>query len=61
MIAQSSCKTIWYNQWFAADGLVSYCCGHRYCVVRLQFSRFTRCNQGRLVKLNLLEGLRLTN
>jgi hypothetical protein len=27
MIAQSSCKTIRYNGWFAADDLISCCCG----------------------------------
>jgi len=59
MIVPSSCQAVRHNQRLAADDTVSYCCGRRYCVVRLQFSRFTRCNQGNLVKLNLREGLRV--
>jgi hypothetical protein len=60
MIAQSGCKAVRYNGWFAANGLILCCCGRRDdSVVSLRFSRFIRFNQGHLIKLNLHEGLRV--
>jgi hypothetical protein len=59
MIAQSGCKAVRYNGWFAVNGLILYCCGRRGSVVSLRFSRFIRFNQGHLIKLNLHEGLRV--
>ncbi len=60
MIAQCCCKAV-RDGWFAAEDLISYCCGCGHCVGSLQSSPFIRCNQEHLVKLNLLEALQLTD
>jgi hypothetical protein len=56
MFSQSSCKAVGYNGKLGADDLVLCCQLYGAFPGRLRFSQFTRCNQGRLIKLNLLKG-----
>ncbi len=50
MIAQSSCKAVRHNGRLVADDLVSCCRDYSSGLARLQFSRLTKHEQGRLVE-----------
>jgi hypothetical protein len=61
MFSQSSCKAVGYNGKLGADDLVLCCRLYGAFLECLRFSRFIRCYQERLVKLNLLDDLQLTD